>query len=117
MELGLVEALVMGAFTLAGGFLGKGIDWLKARSQTKNDDKKADSDVKTTEVEKAAVIYREMIADLRQDIDEMFVLLKTLEQERLECRVENATLKGEVKALMARVETLEKELKGDAPAA
>ncbi len=111
MEVGVGEAVVSGFFLLVGGFLGKGVEWMRARSINKTDEKKVDSQLATTEVEKAAVIYRELISDLRKDINEMCKLLKNLEAERLECRVENASLKGEIKALNGRVLTLEDELR------
>ena len=95
MEVGLIETLIGTGLTILGAFLGKGVDWFRARSANKIDESKADSAIKTTEVEKAAEMYRSMIADLRKDIDEMFALIKNLEEERLQYRIENASLKAE----------------------
>lgn len=61
------------------------------------------SEVTTTEVQRAAELYRDIIEGLRQDLDELMDKLESLENEHLKCREENATLR-------ARLESLEEKI-------
>lgn len=114
----LNESIIAVVSTLVGIVMGKGIDFAKARWSAKSADKKTDSDVRTTEVEKAAIMYRDIIVGLRSDLDKVMVHVKELEQERVDCREENATLRAELKATRdalrrtnIRVEELETRIK------
>jgi hypothetical protein len=91
--------MVGGICTLVGVVLTKGIDFWRAKSATKVDEKKAESEVHTAETEKAAEIMRGIIADLRVSIGEQAKHVKELDDDRLNCREEKATVKAENKAL------------------
>lgn len=106
----IAELLINGAFLVGGGFLGKGVEWVLAKSKVKIEEEKAESQVKTTELDKAAQMYREIAADLRKDIDEMFAHLQKVEEQRLDCLVSNAGLKAENKLLKAENDELRAEV-------
>ena len=110
MDIGLTEAIVGGVVALAGGYFGRGIDWKLAGSKVRIDEGKAASEGRATEFDKTTALQRDMIADLRKDIDDMFSLLQRAEEQRLECRVDNAGLKAENKAMTAENAALKVQL-------
>jgi hypothetical protein len=106
MEVTPAHAVIGAVLTLLGGFLGKGVDWLLARGKVRIEEKKTDAEVEAGAFDRAAALQREIIADLRKDLARLLDLLHQLEEERLACRVENATLKAELAALKERVNGL-----------
>lgn len=105
---GLVAAISVGI----GIVISKSGDWLKNRSSSRIDEKKAHSDITSTEMEKAASIYREMLADLKKEYSEMMAHLRAIEEDHITCREENAGLKATVKINGDRISQLEKSGKG-----
>jgi len=110
MDIGITEAIIGGVVALAGGYLGRGVDWKAVVSKAKQEEQRTDSQVRTSELDRAAQMYREIAVDLRQDIDEVYVMLQRVEAERLDCRVENAGLKSDNRSLKAENDMLRAEL-------
>lgn len=88
-----------------------GVNIYRARSANKNDEKKVESEVHVTEVDKAAELSREVAQDLRNDLAEIKVDLKVIQEAHLACREENAGLKAENKGLREEVLALRGEVK------
>lgn len=94
-------AAVSAASGLAGAFLREAFSFFLSR-------KKVSSEVVTTEVEKAAALYREMTEDLRADVEKLLKKLDAVEADHKKCLVENAELRAEVRSQKERLDRLEK---------
>lgn len=110
MEFGWVEGLVSAGLLGAGTLLAEIRNLLKGRSDSRIGEQKAASDVAASEVEKASALQRDIIAQLRADIDEMFGLYRKLEDERLACREDAAGLRVENKNFRTENKSLRDEL-------
>lgn len=104
------DAVIAAGGGFAGVVLTKLTDLLRASGDVRVNDLKAKADVNKSETEQALGMYREQVVGLRGDVKELLACLHQLEEERLECRVENADLKAQVRALREQVDEFGKRL-------
>lgn len=98
------EAVAAAIAGTAGMFLTKLFDHIRASRKEENESKRE-------ELYKAVDLYRDLIKELRSDIDEMLVSMKQLENEYIKSREENAALKAQVKSNMEKIGKIELENK------
>jgi septal ring factor EnvC (AmiA/AmiB activator) len=102
----LNEAIIAAGGAAIGVVLSKLIDFWKVKSAAKVEEQRAESELHTAETEKAAEIMRDIISDLRVSIGEQAKHIKELDDDRLSCREEKATLRAENKSLRDEVARL-----------
>lgn len=79
------------------------LEWLRARTEAGLASGKAQAAVNESVAGQAVAIYREITESLRTDLRDMAQSLHVLEEDRVKCREEAATLRAEVKSLRDHV--------------